>query len=471
MLPLTALLSRRHDREPNHIAMMASVPDAPRSSYVPNPTSGNQAPSFRVVVGIISIPSRYIHYDPKMTYPYPPPWGAVPLDAPTVPEPPAARRRSLPAWVIWSVSAALVLGLLGAGFWMWWSEATTTYREATVAYDAAFADAADAANGLRAEVLTHQTQLADVQSILDVAGANEGLVSLESVEALTTTHAALTASVTDTLAVSDEAPTALPPEELAWPWEYANAAAVRTSAAADAAIYEDTVGTAEDDITTAHRAMLDDANTLWESVPDHAAALEAAHLAARRGDVIGFRSASDDMSREISEDSISSTAPTRFTAYASAAATLRTSAAEELAEKAGPLFETRLEVEAFARSLAGGVLLDFDWAESVNGAGPDGRVGGTASWDGGSGGSATITLSNSVAERWPDDVPKALVAHEVGHAMSGRCYDMFDWESRDENEAWATAWALSMGYTADGNGVSIYGYPRQELIDIAATCR
>ena len=158
-------------------------------------------------------------------------------------------------------------------------------------------------------------------------------------------------------------------------------------------------------------------------------------------------------------------------AFVSAASQLRASNQAELDEKAGPLLDQRLAAEGFARSLAGDVLIDFDWAPIVNGYGSGGTVGGLAAWIPDSGGYATITLSDSVAAFWPSALSQALVAHEVGHAVSVRCGDRFDASTRAANEAWATAWAISRGFTGDGNGVSIYGSPPQELIDAAATCR
>ena len=117
------------------------------------------------------------------------------------------------------------------------------------------------------------------------------------------------------------------------------------------------------------------------------------------------------------------------------------------------------------------MIIDYDWAPIVNGYGSGGTVGGLAAWLPESGGYATITLSDSVAAFWPSALSQALVAHEVGHAVSVRCGDRFDASTRAANEAWATAWAISRGFTGDGNGVSIYGSPPQELIDAAATCR
>lgn len=409
-----------------------------------------------------------------MTYPFPPPYGAaapdsVPEQHQVAPVGPTPKRRSVPAWAVWTAATVLVLGGAGVGVGMWWSNTTSVYVEADAAYDRAFVSAAGAASELRQLTLDEEGEQENVQKIL--ATAHDGLVAAETVDALQAAAGEFTASLDDAAAVLEDAAEKLPDEELTWPWEYTAATEMRQRATTDARSHEEAVETSTVEVETTQTTLREAATALFESAPASAAALEAEQVSARRDDVLAFRTAVDFMSGASRLSTVSSTSATTFEEYANAATALRTSAAEELAEKAGPLLERRLEVEAFARSIAGGVLLDFDWADSVNDAGPDGRVGGTASWDSRGGGSATITLSNTVAERWPDDVPQALVAHEVGHAMAGRCYDKFDWESREENEAWATAWALSMGYTADGNGVSIYGYPRQELIDVAATCR
>jgi hypothetical protein len=143
----------------------------------------------------------------------------------------------------------------------------------------------------------------------------------------------------------------------------------------------------------------------------------------------------------------------------------------ELAEKAGPLQTARLEIEAFARGLAPGVLLEFDWAPIVNGFGTDGGMGGYATWWYADPGYATIELSNSVAEQWPSYRSQSLVAHEVGHAISVKCEGAYDDSTQASIEAWATAWAISMGFTDDANGTWAYGPPAQPLIDAAAGCR
>jgi len=161
--------------------------------------------------------------------------------------------------------------------------------------------------------------------------------------------------------------------------------------------------------------------------------------------------------------------------YLDAAHALEASHAEEIAEKAGPLLDRRLAVQEFARSFSGGVLLDFDWAPTVNGYGAGGSYGGTSFWFSADGGYATITLSDSVATRWPYAGVQALVIHEVGHALLARsdCNILFfDSEfAEGGEEPWATAWAIGQGYAADGSGESVYGRPPDDLIALSTKCR
>lgn len=161
--------------------------------------------------------------------------------------------------------------------------------------------------------------------------------------------------------------------------------------------------------------------------------------------------------------------------YLGAAHALEASHAEEIAEKSGPLLDLRLAVQAFARTQSGGVLLDFDWAGTVNGYGTGGSYGGTSYWYASDGGYATITLSDSVATLWPSAGVQSLVMHEIGHAVLARsdCNALFfgsEFEPGGE-EPWATAWAIGMGYTADGSGESIYGRPADALIELSTRCR
>ncbi|WP_157008985.1 hypothetical protein [Agromyces laixinhei] len=202
-------------------------------------------------------------------------------------------------------------------------------------------------------------------------------------------------------------------------------------------------------------------------VPPIATSIDAATGSARNLDRIELRLAMEDLEGA----GWGSDAPARIDAYVAAASAAQASHGAEEAEKAGPLYERRKQVEEFARSIAGGVLLEFDWAPTVNGYGTGGSYGGTSTWDTSDGGLSTITLSNSVAEMWGDPGVVALVVHEVGHSITSKCYDLMGDGLASNNEVWATAWAIGMGYTHESNGVNNYGQPSPEAIALSQSCR
>ncbi|WP_311259278.1 hypothetical protein [Microbacterium sp. WCS2018Hpa-9] len=221
-------------------------------------------------------------------------------------------------------------------------------------------------------------------------------------------------------------------------------------------------------LTAAGTAVTDAGAAVLRSAADSAPAFESAHLSAKNDAVIALR---DAASRASDTTILDRSAVETLVSLQDAAAQVVATEQIELAEKAGPLQTARTEIEAFARSLAPGVLLEFDWNQVVNNAGYNGSMGGLTTWWWDDPDRAAIELSNSVAEQWPADRSKALVAHEVGHAISVKCEDMYDSSTQDSIEKWATAWAISMGFTDDANGVWAYGYPPQSYIDAAYGCR
>ncbi|MEV8251557.1 hypothetical protein AB0O87_11640 [Microbacterium sp. NPDC076768] len=218
---------------------------------------------------------------------------------------------------------------------------------------------------------------------------------------------------------------------------------------------------AEQSITTTGIAVLQAASTA-------AAPFETAHLSARNDAVIELRTAAASVANATLVDQEAAAA---YISLQDAGDQVIATEAAELAEKEGPLKNARLEIEAYARSIAPEVLLEFDWSPVVNGAGYNGSMGGYTTWWWETPGRANIELSNSVAEQWPAARSKALVAHEIGHAISVKCQDMYDSSTQDSIEKWATAWAIGMGHTDDANGVWAYGYPPQSYIDAASGCR
>ncbi|MCP2637410.1 hypothetical protein K0817_012680 [Microbacterium sp. HD4P20] len=253
-----------------------------------------------------------------------------------------------------------------------------------------------------------------------------------------------------------------------WTWELFAGASALADRAADATTDAADLSGIEATLEGALDAVSEAAGALFTSTSPASAALEAANVSAQTGAVQDFR---DAAARVAEQTRAGADAAAAFSVYAARATTLKESAQQELAEKAGPLLSTRLEIEAYARSISGGVLLDFDWAGIVAGTGGNAGIGGTATWDSSRGGSSTITLSHSVAQWWPSADARALVTHEVGHSITAKCHELFDSQDPAANEEWATAWAISMGHTAEGNGVQAYGHPSQAMIDLAATCR
>ena len=167
-------------------------------------------------------------------------------------------------------------------------------------------------------------------------------------------------------------------------------------------------------------------------------------------------------------------ADTDVASYLHAVDDLRSTQEAELAEKHGPLLANRQAAEEFARSISGGVMLDFDWADIVIGYGDGDSMAGTAqdTWYTPDEVYSTITLTNSVAALWNDgsDRSQSLVAHEVGHAIHPKCFGIYPDDEATE-ELWATAWSISWGHTSDANGTQAYGRPADSLIATAATCR
>lgn len=145
------------------------------------------------------------------------------------------------------------------------------------------------------------------------------------------------------------------------------------------------------------------------------------------------------------------------------------------AAKQDPAYPIRAQVEAYARSIAHGVTLDFEWHKEVSGLG-DGWYSGTTQYREGDGGWATIDLNFTIQDGWREgDVDaKALVTHEVGHAQVVRpeCKPLFDGPAfHEDDEMWATAWAISMGFDTAGAGIEAYGRPSDEQIAVAGQCR
>lgn len=390
-------------------------------------------------------------------------WGVDPVVNAPEERPAEARRRSR-RWVIALVAVALVVLAWTAVHLL----ALRTFDDAASAAVATERQTEAAGDSLRLATDDASRSVEAARVIGEATATPEDLVDANARAGLSAATEATTgviATAEQTLADVPEAPDTRRP---LWTWELFAGASRLADESAILDAYTETLGRTGEELGASTTALEDSALTLYASVPGYAAALEAANVSARAPVVLDLRDAADFAA---SQTTLGSGAEIAFTDYAAAAASLKTSQQAELAEKAGPLLARRLVVEEYARSIAGGVVLDFDWAPVVNGIGGSAGMAGTATWNTGRGGFSTITLSNSVAQNWPSADAKALVTHEVGHSITSKCSTLFDSQDRDANEAWATAWAISMGHTSDANGVQAYGYPPQSLIDTAATCR
>lgn len=374
------------------------------------------------------------------------------------PAPSKKRHRALPV----SLAAAALICI-----------ASALHIGVNVAYDDAESTLDLAAETLSLQQQGLATAMAEVGEVqLDIDGviaADSGRflppelrMSLESDSAVTAEIAADSEEILNTGVPH-------PQEKPIMPWDLLSETA-EMSARTDSALVAADAADALVDVASAHEAALSSTMTdALTQAADAAPQFEAAHVSARNLDIVALREAASQLRDEA--ENPSGNADTLFAALESTANQVLASEQAEMAEKTGPLMQTRIEIEAYARSLAPGVLLDFDWATLVNGTGLNGSLSGRATWWYQSGGYSTIELSNSVAEQWPADRSKALVAHEVGHSISVRCEGMYDTSTAENIEAWATAWAISMGHTDDANGVWAYGYPSEELIMQAAKCR
>lgn len=343
--------------------------------------------------------------------------------------------------------------------------ANIAYDDARDSFEDAAARAASAQHQLdeRSTVLTATTDAA-----ASISAADTGtLMSAEAKEALTTTltDVAATASTATSLA-AEPLPTA--DDKPTWAWElFGESMALNEQNEAVSAQRSD-FEAARADAEDAAKAVSDAGANAVVSAAHAAAGFEAAHVSARNPDILALRDTAVALSEVTTVDA---SVADGYEKLEAAAAAMLSSEHAEISEKQGPLFEARTEAEAFARSLAPDVLLDFDWSQYVNGYGDGGGMGGLATWWYGDPGYATIELSNSVADFWPSARSQALIAHEVGHAISVKCQGMYDDSNSESIEAWATAWAISQGFTDVANGTSAYGAPPQDLIVAAAECR
>lgn len=377
-----------------------------------------------------------------------------PSDAPAE----ASRRSTVVAAVV-AIIAVATLAVSGhqvaaavahAQVWPEWTAADAGYDEATERYDGA-ADRGSASVE-RAERLL-DVPAGDLVHDEDRTALEAAIADAREVIAVEPMGATGIASLTDP---ADAAP--------AWErygdlWELIELipdrreAAVRAEAAADG-------------VTEATRAVADATDALVDGAVETATAALAASPSATyrtRAALEGALDGSGD----------GSGASVRLTDLATAVADVRASHAAEVERRATS--PVRAEIEDFARSISYGVEIDFAWAYIVGGYSSDGYYSGTAEFFHDGDGWGLVSLSESIEDAWTwDENAKAVVVHEVGHVQVLRepCATIFTGpEFAGDHEAWATAWAIGMGYDVPGAGIEAYGRPTDAQIAAAAECR
>ena len=343
--------------------------------------------------------------------------------------------------------------------------------DAETAYDDAVEDLDSVVDSLTTLATDVDLALADATSDIDGAtllldAAPVGIVPEAERTALDTARTDLSTAV-DSWGPSQEAPE--PPDTRPATTDELVEATEQVEAEVEtlATTLEDTQ-TGLDTLTTQQDTLADAADALLATVPATSQSYVDTYTVATNASRSEMQVAAAGVSSSWSADS-----STQLSAFATAADAVVVSQSEQEALLANPVHPNRPVIEAFARSLAGGVPVDFAWAPEVNGHGLGDSWGGYATWDTAQYGYSTITLSDNVAERWPEEGVQALVVHETGHAITSKCYDLYAAAPfNSDDEMFATSWAISMGYD-DGNGSGewLYGRPSDEQIAAAAGCR
>jgi hypothetical protein len=225
-------------------------------------------------------------------------------------------------------------------------------------------------------------------------------------------------------------------------------------------------------LDAAQAAFSSSASAVYKALIAHGEAVITADGSASYASKVALRHAIDNGK---SDTSVAQLGGSGLLQIIAAIDSVGTAQAAGEAAKQDPAYPVRSQIEQYADSIAHGITLDFEWHEQVSGLG-EGWYSGTTIYHEDDGGWATIDLNFELQNGWTDgDVnAKALVTHEVGHAQVVRpeCKPLFEGSTfNSDDEMWATAWAISMGFDTGGSGISAYGRPSDEQIAVAGQCR
>jgi hypothetical protein len=377
-----------------------------------------------------------------------------------------------------AAAAATSVALAGATVMGFAVMSLLDYHSASQRYISAYESRTELAEGLNSALDDRDHTLDQAQSDLlatqaILLAADDAYVGSAEKAALVVQHDSL---VTAVAAGGDDSADPAP-DRAALPRDASTAELTDAARTLEAEVDEITAETTEATTTTEEvTAALDDLQPAGQSFMDALPAVAQAVLDANPSATNDTRIALKSDAKTLGSGSSGwNRLDDTFVTFIASAKAVQASQVSEEAEKAGPLYAARTEIEAYARSIAGGAAIDFDWAPVVIGYGEGGSMAGTSGCDVDPSDDSyysTITLTNSVASYWGNDSnARALVTHEVGHTITCKCWDIFEANAGGDYEAWATAWAIGMGFEEEGNGTQAYGRPSDALIDAARACR
>ncbi|RFA20601.1 hypothetical protein [Subtercola boreus] len=377
------------------------------------------------------------------------------------------RRRRL----LIALGALAVVVVMGAGFWFWSSLSETRYEAAGSALQSQLADESAAVHAYNARRADVNTLAVRVRSIVDRAEFSADTSA--PADAVRRDLAVL-----EPLASSPNAPepAALPQRADAGgyepPWQLTSEAETLEDAARQSQQATERLVASTGATKSAGEAASASEAAYFETTAQSAEQVIAANALSDRSVQVALL----DLVEEARNPAMSASRNGAFLGSVfEAESQVRSSQGTNQAEQDDPAWAVRREIEAYARSLSRGVALEFVWAPEVDGLG-EGWLSGTAEPYEDHGGYAIISLNYSMEDAWNDGLndtdARALVAHEVGHTQIFRCATLFADPAIGQNqEMWATAWSISLGYDVDGSGIQAYGRPTDAQIAVAAQCR
>lgn len=382
---------------------------------------------------------------------------------------PAKRRRH---GLVLGIVASVLLsaGAIAGVGWGWHAYATSrtavAYQEATAA-SKALAEVTDARGTALSKAKYSVTSMKEFTDHARPAYLGEATAA-----ALADARTKLEAATAGLDPVRFDPPTVSSPSADLMPWTVIADVAAKRTLTRDENADRRTRAADLASLDAAQKALNASADAVYAELKAHGEQVMTADDAATYASKIGLRHAIDAGGAGVTTSTFGGAGLVQVIAAIDGVDAANTAG---LAARQDPAYPVRAQIEEYARSIAHGVTLDFEWHAQVSGLG-EGWYSGTTSYHREDGGWATIDLNFPLQDGWSsgDVDARALVTHEVGHAQVVRpeCDALFRSSTfNEDDEMWATAWAIAMGFDTGGSGIEAYGRPSDEQIAVAGQCR